>query len=77
VRETTFHSLRASFITQLLLRGTPLNVVQKLADHADVKTTMLYCRMVASELQGFTNVIGLDLDEMPEGKVLQFVKDDC
>jgi len=40
--DLTFHSLRHTFCTWMIQAGVPVPVVQKLAGHADVKTTMQY-----------------------------------
>ncbi len=41
-QDIDFHSLRHTFITNLFLAGVPATVVQRLARHKDLKTTMLY-----------------------------------
>ena len=41
-RDIDFHSLRHTFITDLFLAGVAATVVQKLARHKDLKTTMCY-----------------------------------
>ena len=64
IRLTNFHSLRASFITHLLLNGVSIERVQKLADHADISTTMRYVRMVASDLEGTTDVLAKSFGEI-------------
>ena len=74
IRQTNFHSLRASFITHLLLKGTPPTTVQELAGHADFKTTMEYVRISASDLQGATNVIGISPQEENNGNIIPFKK---
>ncbi len=63
IRGTNFHSLRASFITHLLLKGIPAIAVQKMVGHADLKTTQRYVRLSASDLNGATDALSLDLDE--------------
>ncbi len=40
--EGSMHSLRHTFGTELANSGTPLNVVQEIMGHADIKTTMGY-----------------------------------
>ena len=61
IRETNFHSLRASFITHLLLKRTPVHVVQAMVGHSDLKTTQRYVRFVGSDLDGATDVLAVDL----------------
>ena len=38
----TIHDLRRTFITRLIRAGVPLPTVQKLAGHADIKTTLTH-----------------------------------
>lgn len=66
IRETNFHSLRASFITHLLLKGVPVTKVQYMVGHADLKTTQKYIRLVGADILGATDVLGLDLDELED-----------
>jgi site-specific recombinase XerD len=68
IRETNFHSLRASFITHLLNRGVPLTTVQKLVGHADLKTTQRYVRLTGSDLKGSTDVLSIDLSKLGGGE---------
>ena len=42
VDHLTFHALRSTFITRLILAGVPLPTVQRLAGHADIKTTIKF-----------------------------------
>lgn len=46
----SFHSLRHSFCTWLIQDGVPVPVVQKLAGHADIKTTMGYVHVAGRDL---------------------------
>ncbi len=55
IPETNFHSLRASFITHLLLARVPVTTVQHIVGHADLKTTQEYVRLCASDLVGATD----------------------
>lgn len=61
IRLTNFHSLRASFITHLLLNGIPVTKVQQIVGHKDLKTTQRYVRLVAADLDGATDVLDLNL----------------
>lgn len=55
ITETNFHSIRATFITQLLLSGQNIATVQELVGHCDPKTTDAYIRLCGSDLVGSTN----------------------
>lgn len=61
IRETNFHSLRASFITQLLLNNVAITRVQQMVGHSDLKTTQKYVRLIASDLDGATDSLAIDL----------------
>ncbi len=71
IRETNFHSLRASFITHLLLDGMPITKVQHMVGHKDLATTQRYVRLTASDLKGATNSLDVDVDSKM-GKVVAF-----
>jgi site-specific recombinase XerD len=42
----TMHTARHTFATQSLLRGMPVEVLQKVLGHAKIQTTMLYAKVV-------------------------------
>ena len=64
IKETDFKSLRASFITHLLLAGVPPTIVKEIVGHADLKTTNdHYVRLSGSDLKGATNPIDIDLSQ--------------
>jgi len=41
-KKITSHRLRKTFATRLLRNGCPLNTIQKLLGHGDIKMTMKY-----------------------------------
>lgn len=73
IKRTNYHSLRASFITHLLIDGVSIPQVQTLVGHADLKTTMRYVRISGCDLKGVT--ASLEVDFEPKGRVLSFEKD--
>lgn len=46
----SFHSLRHTYISWMIMDGVPVPVVQKLAGHADIKTTMGYAHLAPNTL---------------------------
>ncbi|MFP5386980.1 MAG: tyrosine-type recombinase/integrase [Bacteriovoracia bacterium] len=56
-----FHDLRATFITQLLLQGVPVAKVMAIVGHAELKTTMVYVRLVGNDVRGVTEELGIRL----------------
>lgn len=70
IKRTNYHSLRASFITHLLLAGESTIRVQAMVGHSDLKTTMRYIRLSGSDLSGATDALELDLES--RGKVISF-----
>lgn len=74
IRETNFHSLRASFITHLLLHGVPVTKVQQMVGHADLKTTQRYVRLVAADLDGATDSLAITITDMGSAEVLPIFK---
>lgn len=45
----SIHDLRRTYITRQIQAGVPLPTVQKLAGHADIKTTLLYYNLVSED----------------------------
>lgn len=73
VRETKFHGIRGTFITNLLLQGIPVIKVQTMVGHDDLKTTIFYLGMIAEETKGATEVLSLtakpeNVYDLNEGK---------
>lgn len=44
-RKITFHTLRHTFASQLVMRGVPIRTVQELLGHADITMTMKYSHL--------------------------------
>jgi integrase len=65
-----FHDLRATFITQLLLKGVPLAQVMAVVGHSQIKTTNVYLRLAGADLSGVTNKLGFTLPTEQQGRVL-------
>lgn len=47
----TPHQLRHSFVTNLLRVGVPIHLVSRLANHANLSTTMRYAKVAGSDLR--------------------------
>ncbi len=60
IRQTKFHGIRGTFITNLLLQNVPVIKVQAIVGHDDLKTTLMYVGMLAEETKGATEVLTLD-----------------
>lgn len=73
IKPTNYHSLRASFITHLLLAGMSVVKVQALVGHAELSTTQRYIRLSGSDLSGVTDNLSIQLEK--PGTVLKFKKD--
>lgn len=59
IKHTNYHSLRASFITHLLLDGMSVVKVQVLVGHAELSTTQRYIRLSGSDLNGVTDSLSI------------------
>ena len=58
-----FHDLRATFITQMLIKGVALAKVMKIVGHSSIKTTMKHLRLVSQDMQRATESLGIKLPQ--------------
>lgn len=56
--ELHFHCLRHSFASQLVMNGVPLQAVQKLLGHADIKMTLRYAHLQPDVFAGAVATLG-------------------
>ena len=54
-----FHDLRHTAITLMVKKNIPMPIVQKIAGHKDIKTTMRYVHIVGSDIEELGNSISL------------------
>lgn len=62
-KDITFHCLRHSFATNQLLMGTDITTVSKMLGHQDLKTTMIYAKVVDSTKRKAADRIILDFGD--------------
>jgi integrase len=74
ITEIRFHDLRATFITNLLSRGTPLVQVMAIVGHTDMETTGVYLRKAGIELVGATQNLAYTVPSGEGAKVLEMVR---
>jgi integrase len=67
-----FHDLRATLITNLLARGTPLPTVMAIVGHSKIDTTNEYLRLAGVTVQNGTDKLGYKLPSSEVGQVLNF-----
>jgi integrase len=59
-KEMSFHSFRHTYICLLLDKGIDIFTVSKMAGHKDVKTTLIYAKILDEKKRQASNVIQLD-----------------
>ena len=62
IKRVSAHTLRHSFATHLLQRGTDIRTIQALLGHKDVATTMIYTHVLQQGGHG----VASPLDDLPE-----------
>ena len=72
ITEVKFHDLRATFITQMLLKGVSLAQVMAIVGHAELKTTNRYLRVAGSDLKGATEKLSFSLPRGELARVIEF-----
>jgi integrase len=70
ITSVKFHDLRATFITQMLLKGVSLAQVMSIVGHAELKTTNEYLRIVGADLDGATEKLSFSLPTNELAKVI-------
>jgi site-specific recombinase XerD len=66
IKECTFHTLRHTFASHLIMRGVSLNATGELLGHADIKTTMTYAHPSQEHLKNSVNLLN-DLPGIRQG----------
>ncbi len=71
ITSVKFHDLRATFITQMLLKGVPLAQVMAIVGHSELHTTNRYLRVAGADLEGATDRLGFALPSDELANVIQ------
>jgi len=74
ITSVKFHDLRATFITQMLLKGVPLAQVMAIVGHSELHTTNRYLRVAGADLEGATDRLGFSLPSNELAQVINFTK---
>ena len=66
INETKFHAFRGCFITHLLLQNVSVIKIQQMVGHDDLKTTLYYIGLIGKELEGATEGISIDFENIAQ-----------
>ena len=66
-KSLSVHTLRHSFSTHLLERGTDLRYIQELLGHRSPKTTQIYTRVTNRDIAKIQSPLDALMDEKEEG----------
>ncbi len=59
-KPVTFHAMRHTYATLLMMNGTGIKTLSELLGHTNIKTTMVYAHVVASDKRLASNLISFD-----------------
>ncbi len=63
IKPVTFHSLRTSFATHLLIQGTDLFTIKTLLGHKNIQTTMVYLHLAPTKVLTVSSPYDLQVDK--------------
>lgn len=62
IKKFTFHDLRHTFASQLVMEGVDLPTIQKLMGHANISTTMIYAHLAPDHLKNAIEKLSIRLN---------------
>ncbi len=63
IKPVTFHSLRTSFATHLLIQGTDLFTIKTLLGHKNIQTTMVYLHLAPTKVLTVSSPYDLEVNK--------------